>query len=86
MELYKFEKIYKDMKKEFGKIKFGNEEAHTMMLFPIEGNALKVHRKYPSSNSGHLREAIALVLFKLKAITIPLYMTLANLEMRTMND
>lgn len=54
------------MEKEFGKIKSGNEEAHAMMLFPIEGNALKSHRKYPSSNSRRLREAIALALFKIK--------------------
>ena len=37
-----------------------------MMLFPIEGNALKTHRKYPSSNSRRFREAIALALFKIK--------------------
>lgn len=66
VQLYQFEKIYKDMEKEFGKIKSGDEEAHTMMFLPIEGNALKIHRKYPSSNSRRLREAIALALFKIK--------------------
>lgn len=66
MQPYQFEKIYHEMEKEFGKIKSGNEEAHVMMLLPIEGNALKVHRKYPSSNSRRLREAIALALFKIK--------------------
>ena len=33
---------------------------------PLEGNALKVHREFPSSNSRRLREAIALVLFDIK--------------------
>ncbi|MBD5543206.1 MAG: hypothetical protein HDR01_02895 [Lachnospiraceae bacterium] len=66
MQLYQFEKIYNEMEKEFGKIKSGTEEAHTMMFLPLEGNALKIHRSYPTSNSRRLREAIALVLFRLK--------------------
>lgn len=66
MQLYQFEKIYKEMENEFGKIKSGDEEAHAMMLLPIEENALKTHRKYPSCNSRRLREAIALALFKIK--------------------
>lgn len=66
MQLYQFEKIYNEMQKEFGRIKSGEEESHTMMFFPMEGNALKIHRKYPSSNSRRLREAIALALFKIK--------------------
>lgn len=37
-----------------------------MLLLPMEGNALKVHRKFPLSNSRRLREAIALVLFDIK--------------------
>ena len=67
MQQYQFEKIYNEMEKEFGKIKSGSEEAHAMMLMPMEGNALKVHRSYPSSNSRRLREAIALALFKIKS-------------------
>ena len=66
MQLHQFEKIYNEMEKEFGKIKSGTEEAHTMMFLPLEGNALKIHRSYPTSNSRRLREAIALVLFRLK--------------------
>lgn len=66
MQQYQFERIYNEMEKEFGKVKSGDEEAHAMMLFPIEGNALKTHRKYPSSNSRRFREAIALALFKIK--------------------
>jgi len=66
MQHYQFEKIFSQMEKEFGKIKSGQEESHTMMLLPLESNALKIHRKYPSSNSRRLREAIALVLFDVK--------------------
>ena len=66
MQLYQFEKIYSDMQKEFGKIKSCDEETYAMMFLPMEGNALKIHRKYPSSNSRRLREAIALALFKIK--------------------
>ncbi len=63
MQHYQFEKIFSQMEKEFGKVKSGQEEKHAMMLMPLESNALKIHRKYPSANSRRLREAIALVLF-----------------------
>lgn len=66
MQLYQFERIYSQTEKEFGKIKKGEEEAYSMLLFPLEGNVLKIHREYPSSNSRRLREAIALVLFDIK--------------------
>lgn len=66
MQYYQFEKIFSQMEKEFGKIKSGQEEYHSMMLLPLEGNILKIHRKYPSSNSRRLIEAIALVLFDVK--------------------
>ena len=66
MQYYQFERIFSQMEKEFGKIKTGLEEHHAMMLLPLEGNALKVHRQYPSSNSRSLSEAIALVLFGIK--------------------
>lgn len=66
MQLYQFEKIYSQMEKEFGKIQKGEEEMYSMLLFPIEGNVLKIHRKFPASNSRRLREAIALALFNIK--------------------
>lgn len=37
-----------------------------MLLLPMEGNVLKIHREFPESNSRRLREAIALVLFDVK--------------------
>jgi hypothetical protein len=66
MQQYQFEKIYSLMEREFGKIKSGQEEAHALMLMPIESNALRIHRMYPTSNSRRLREAIALALFDIK--------------------
>lgn len=66
MQLYQFERIYSQMEKEFGKIKKGEEEAYSMLLLALEGNALKVHREFSLSNSRRLREAIALVLFGIK--------------------
>lgn len=67
MQQYQFERIYSQMEKEFGKIRTGEEERHSMMLFPMESNLLKIHRKNPSSNSRRLREAIALALFDVKS-------------------
>ena len=66
MQLYQFEKIYTQMEKEFGKIRKGEEEIYVMLLLPMEGNVLKIHRKFPESNSRRLREAIALALFDVK--------------------
>lgn len=66
MQLYQFEKIFSQMEKEFGKMQDGEEEVYAMSLLPMEGNALKIHRSYPTSNSRRLREAIALVLFDIK--------------------
>ncbi len=55
------------MGKEYGKIRKGEEEVHSMMLFPMESNVLKIHRTYPGPNSRRLREAIGLVLFDIKS-------------------
>jgi hypothetical protein len=66
MQIYQFEKIYQQMEKEFGKIKKGDEEIYSMLLLPLEGNALKIRREAPLSNSRRLREAIALVLFDIR--------------------
>lgn len=66
MQLYQFEKIFSRMKKEFGMLK-REEPAHIIqLLYVIEGNALKIHRKFPSSNSRRMREAVALALFSIQ--------------------
>lgn len=67
MQRYQFERIYSVMEKEFGKIKKGEEEEHSMLLFPMESNVLKIHRSHPDSNSRRLREAIGLVLYDIKS-------------------
>ncbi len=66
MQIYQFERIYSQMEKEFGKIRKGEEEAYSMFLLSLEGNVLKIHRKFPLSNSRRLKEAIALALFDIK--------------------
>ncbi|MDY4969255.1 MAG: hypothetical protein SO101_03200, partial [Lachnospiraceae bacterium] len=38
-----------------------------MTLFPLEGNALKAHRKNPAANSYRLKEAISVVLFRIQS-------------------
>lgn len=64
---YQFDKICQQMEREFGKIKKGEEENHTMMFFPLEGNALKVYWEHPASNSRRLLEAIPITLFQIKS-------------------
>ena len=54
------------MEKRYGKIKRGEEDFHSMMLFPMESNLLKIRRKHPSSNSRRLREAILLLLHRIE--------------------
>lgn len=66
MQLYQFERIYSQMEKVFDKMRKGVEERYSMLLLALEGNVLKVHRKFPLSNSRRLREAIALALFDVK--------------------
>ncbi len=66
MDRYQFEKIYAEMGKEFGVIRKGREEEYAMQLFPMESNALKIHRINPRANSRRMKEAIALALFDVK--------------------
>ncbi len=65
MERYQFERIYAQMAKEYGKMPDSEtgEGQNAMLLFPMEGNALRIHRAYPKSNSYRMREAIGLVLY-----------------------
>ena len=47
-------------------VRKGEEETYAMLLLPMEGNVLKIHREFPESNSRRLREAIGLALFDVK--------------------
>ena len=58
MQLYQFEKIYSKMERKFGKIRKGEEETYAMLLLPMEGNVLKIHREFPESGSRKLRRLI----------------------------
>ena len=64
---YRFDRISSQMEREYGKIKKGEENDHAMMLFPMEGNMLKVHRAHPESNSRRAIEAITIVLFQIQS-------------------
>lgn len=44
MQRYQFEKIFSQMTKDFGRMRKSDEENCSMLLFPMEGNALKTHR------------------------------------------
>ena len=66
MQKAQFERIFQQMARDFGKMRKGSEDTYAMVLFPIESNALKVHRRHPDSNSRRLREAIALALYGIK--------------------
>ena len=72
------------MEREFGKIRKGEEETYAMLLLPMEGNVLKIHREFPESNSRRLREAIALALFDIKGTTVGKNMTQTTLETKKM--
>ena len=66
MQKAQFERIYQQMARDFGTMRKGDEDTYSMILFPMESNALKVHRQYPDSNSRRMREAIALVLWGIR--------------------
>ncbi len=64
---YQFDRISGQMEREYGRIRKGEEDAHMMMLFPMEGNMLKVHRAHPESNGRRAIEAIVLTLFQIQS-------------------
>jgi len=64
MNQNQFEMITRNMQKRYGKIRNGDEEIHSMMLFPMESNLLKVYRKHQEANSRRLKEAILLALYQ----------------------
>lgn len=49
-----------------GRSEKAKKQTYAMLLLPMEGIVLKIHREFPESNSRRLREAIALVLFDVK--------------------
>lgn len=66
MNQSQFEMIIRRMDQRYGHMRKGDEDIYSMMLFPMESNLLKVHRKYPESNSRRLKEAICLAFHKIE--------------------
>jgi len=66
MQKAQFERIFRQMAREFGEMTKGNEADYAMLMFPMEANALKVHRAYPQSNSRRMKEAVGLVLYGIR--------------------
>ena len=62
INLYAFEKISHNMAKRFGTIRKGEEENYSMLLFPMEGNLLKVNRIHRINNGRRALEAIRVCL------------------------
>jgi len=60
---YKFDKILSKMGNEFGKIRKGDEEVYALMLFPMEGNILKLHRIDNKRDGYSAIKAIKICLF-----------------------
>ncbi|MDO8548822.1 MAG: hypothetical protein Q7S39_01545 [Ignavibacteria bacterium] len=64
VDYYKLERISSRMAKEFGTIPKGYEEQYRVLLDPMEGNLLKLHRKNPDMNGRYATEAIKMCLLK----------------------
>ncbi len=60
---YKFEKISSVMGNEFGKIRKGDEEEHTHLLFAMESNLLKLYRFNDKRDDYSAIKAIKICLF-----------------------
>ncbi|MCI8586281.1 MAG: hypothetical protein HFI92_10415 [Lachnospiraceae bacterium] len=60
---YKFDKISSIMQKTFGTIRRGEEDSYDMLLFPMEGNMLKLYREKKSRNGRRAQEAVRICLF-----------------------
>ena len=52
------------MAKKFGKVDKGDEGIYAPLLYPMEGNVVKIHRAHPSTNDFSLQEGIHIVLHK----------------------
>ncbi|WP_051534212.1 hypothetical protein [Desulfitibacter alkalitolerans] len=65
VDYYKLERISSRMAKEFGTIPKGDEEEYSFLLYPMEGNLLKLHRKDSLRNGRHAIDAIHMCLLKI---------------------
>lgn len=66
MNEYQFQQVARRMEKRYGKMKRNEEGKYACLLYPMESNLLKVHRRNPEANSRRLEEAIFLVLHEVE--------------------
>lgn len=66
MNPYQFEQITRRMEQKYGKMRKNEEDRYAMLLFPMESNLLKIHRKEPGANSRRLEEAVLLALYEVE--------------------
>lgn len=62
LDRYNFDKISGRMSQKFGTIPKGEEDAYTMLFFPMESNMLKLHREDARRDSRKAIEAIHICL------------------------
>lgn len=62
MNQYQFDQVVRRMQQKYGKIKKGDEDSYSMMMFPMEGNMLKKFRRNHAANGRRALEAVTLVL------------------------
>lgn len=62
---YKLDKVSTRMAKDFGKIPKGQEENYTFILYPMEGNMLKLHRQDANRSGRQALTAIRMALLTL---------------------
>lgn len=67
MNEYQFRQIARRMEQRYGKMKKNEEEQYAMLLFPMESNLLKIHRKDCGANSRRVEEAILLALHEIES-------------------
>lgn len=67
MNEYQFRQIARRMEQRYGKMKKNEEEQYAMLLFPMESNLLKIHRKDTGADSRRVEEAILLALHEIES-------------------
>lgn len=82
MNQYQFLQVVRRMEEKYGKMKKNEEDKYAMLLFSMESNLLKVHRKEPKANSRRLEEAILLALYEVENRNQTEYKDVSSYESR----
>lgn len=67
MDQYQFLKVLRRMEVRYGKMKKNEEGKHAVLLFAMESNVLKIHRRHPAANSRRMEEAVVLALYGIES-------------------